>query len=169
MATANLDNYEVDEAAFNLRDMLQGILDRVVNIYGSYGVPAPARRYWTMGNPALDCEQLVVSFVQMYLGAPGDEANRPQRCNQIKSAVVAIAVSRPIPSVGQSGRPPEADKIQKQSEWSAVDSWVLMESINLLDQWSEDGFGPGVIATLNSAEPQGGFQTVTLQVTMAVP
>lgn len=169
MATANLSNYEVDEAAFNLRDMMQGILDRVVTIYGSYGVPVPARRYWTMGNPALDCEQLVVSFVQMYLGAPGDEANRPQRCNQIKSAVVTIAVSRPIPSVGQSGRPPGADKIQEQSEWSAVDSWVLMESINLLDQWSEDGFGPGVIATLSSGEPQGGFQTITLQVTLAVP
>jgi hypothetical protein len=44
-----------------------------------------------------------------------------------------------------------------------------MESINLLDQWDETGYGIGVVATLDSAPPEGGFQTTTMTITMAVP
>lgn len=169
MANKNLDYYEVDPEAFHLRDALQGILDRVIAVFESYSVPLPTRRYWTMGTPATDCEQLVVNFVQMYLGSPGDEAATPQRCNVPRSAVVVISISRQIPIVGQSGKAPAGDKIQDYSEWSAVDAWVLMESVNLLDQWEEGGYGPGVIATLNSSEPQGGYQTINLQITLAIP
>lgn len=165
----NLDNYNVDPAAYSVRDVLQGVLDRVVSIYASFGVPLPARQYWTMGTPATDCEQLVVNFIQMYLGSPGDEATAPQRCNMPRSVVMAVSISRAVPTVGQTGRVPTADKIEAGSEISAVDAWVLMSSINLLDQWDEGGFGPGVIATLSSLEPQGGYQTLTLQVTIAVP
>ena len=165
----NLDNYEVDADAFAIRDVMQGILDRVVAIYGSYGVPLPSRKYWTMGNPAMDCEQLVVAFVQAYLGAPGDEASQPQKCNVPRSIVVSITVTREIPVVGQTGRTPQPDKIQAASEISSVDAWILLSSLNLLDQWDEEGFGPGVIGTLMSMEPQGGLQTMNLQVTMVVP
>jgi hypothetical protein len=165
----NLDNYEIDEDAFSVVYLMQGVLDRVVAIYESYGVPLPSRRYWTMGQPATDCEQVVVSFIQMYLGAPGDEAAAPQRCNVPRSAVLQVAISREIPVVGQSGRAPSAEKIQDGSKISAVDSWILMAAVNLFDQWEEGGYGPGVIATLNSEEPQGGFQNITLQLTMAVP
>jgi hypothetical protein len=154
----NLDNYDIDPETYSLRDLMQGVLERVVSIYESHNVPVPARQYWTMGAPAIDCEQVVVSFVQMYLGAPGDEASTPQRCNVPRSAVLTITVARAIPTVGQTGRTP-----------TAVDSWVLMSSINLLDQWDDTGYGPGVIATLNSQDAAGGFQTVTLQVTMVVP
>jgi hypothetical protein len=165
----NLDNYEVDPDAFSVRDLMQGVLDRVVAVYESYGVPIPDRRYWTMGTPAVDCEQVVVSFIQMYLGAPGDQAADPQRCNMPRSAVLAVTISRAIPTVGTAGRVPTASKIQDGSEISSVDAWILMASINLLDQWEEGGYGPGVIATLSSDEPQGGFQNITLQITMAVP
>lgn len=165
----NLSNYEIDESAFSIRDAMQGILDRVVAIYASYGVPLPSRKYWTMGNPAMDCEQLVVSFIQSYLGAPGDEASQPQKCNMPRSMVVSITVTRDIPTVGQSGRTPQPEKIQAASEISAVDAWILMASLNLLDQWDEGGYGPGVIGTLTSMEPQGGLQTMNLQVTMVVP
>ena len=165
----NLDAYTVDPDAFAVRDLMQGVLDRVVALYASYGVPLPSRQYWTMGTPATDCEQVVVSFIQMYLGAPGDEAATPQRCNVPRSAVLQVGVSRAIPSVGQTGRVPSAEKIEAGSEISAVDSWVLMSAVNLLDQWEEGGYGPGVIATLNSTEPQGGYQTIVLQITMAVP
>lgn len=165
----NLDGYDVDEDAFAVSNMMQGILDRVVSIYQSYGVPLPERQYWTMGTPAVDCAQVAVSFVQMYLGPPGDEANQPQRCNQPRTAVVTVTVSRQIPIVGVNGKAPSADKIQEGSIISAVDAWVLMSSINLLDQWEEHGFGLGVIATLNAPEPQGGFQTISMQLTMAVP
>lgn len=169
-SSINLDNYDIDPGALDLKNLMDGVLERIVTIYESYGVPLPARRYWTMTVPAVDCEQLVVYFVQSYLGAPGDQAADPQRCNQPRSAVLSISVARPVPIVGQSGGNPAADKIQKASEITAVDAWVLMQSVNLLDQWEAEGlYGPGVIATVSAGESSGGFQTVTLQITMAVP
>jgi hypothetical protein len=165
----NLDGYDVDEDAFAVSNMMQGVLDRVVAVFQSYGVPLPDRQYWTMGTPAVDCAQVVVSFVQLYLGPPGDEASQPQRCNMPRTAVVTITISRAIPVVGVNGKAPTAEKIQEGSVISAVDAWVLMASLNLLDQWEEGGYGPGVIATLNATEPQGGFQSVSMNLTLAVP
>jgi hypothetical protein len=165
----NLEDFDVDQDVFSVSNALQGVLDRVVSVYASYGVPLPDRQYWTMGTPSIDCAQVVVSFIQMYLGPPGDEATKPQRCNQPRTVVMNVTVSRAIPVVGQSGRAPSSERIQAGSVISAVDSWILMQSINELDQWEDGAYGLGVIATLNAPDPQGGFQSVNLQITMAVP
>lgn len=164
-----IDGSGVLEEATPLRDLMNGILERVENVFQSYNVELPKRRYWTMGQPAIDCEQLVVSFIQMYLGAPGDQATSPQRCHVPRTAVVTISIARAVPTVGMNGRPPSEAAIQGASEVSAIDSWVLMDSVNLLDQWDETGYGLGVIATLETGGAEGGFQTVNLQLTMAVP
>jgi hypothetical protein len=82
---------------------------------------------------------------------------------------MTISIARATPIVGQNGRPPSADKIQVASETLAIDAWVLMESINQLDQWDATGYGIGVIATLDVTEPEGGFQTTNMVLTMAVP
>jgi hypothetical protein len=159
----------VSEDSLNLQKMMQGVLDRVQTIFQSYNVSLPSRCYWTMGEPAVDCEQLVVSFVQMYLGAPGAQVGEPQRCHVPRSATINISISRSTPIVGQNGRPPSAEKIELASTILAIDSWVLMESINLLDQWDDTGYGIGVVATLDAGSPEGGFQTTTMTVTMAIP
>ena len=44
-----------------------------------------------------------------------------------------------------------------------------MRVINEFDVWEEGGYGPGVIATADIGEPEGGFQSVNLQLTMAIP
>lgn len=168
MATP-IDVTGVSEDALNLKNMMDGVLERVQTVYQSYNVPLPNRRYWMMGQPAVDCEQLVVSFVQMYLGAPGVQTSEPQRCHVPRSATINISVSREIAVVGQNGRPPSPEKIEQTAVSSAIDAWILMDSMKLLDMWDDAGYGVGVIATLEVAPPEGGFQTVTLQVTMAVP
>ena len=160
---------EVSSDALNLKNMMDGILDKVCNVFQSYNVPLPSRQYWTMGQPAIDCEQLVVQFIQMYLGAPGDQASEPQRCHVPRTAVVTIAISRSVPVVGQNGKPPTASRIEEANYIAAVDSWVLMQAINDLDQWDETGYGLGVIATLDTQGPEGGFHTTNLQLTLAVP
>jgi hypothetical protein len=164
-----IDSSGVAEGATNLRDMMEGVLERVQSVFQSYNVELPVRKYWTMGQPAVDCEQLVVSFVQMYLGAPGAQVGEPQRCHVPRSATVDISISRATPIVGQSGRPPAPEKIEEASSIMAYDSWVLMESINMLDMWDDAGYGAGVIATLSAGSAEGGFQTTTLTITMAVP
>lgn len=168
MATP-IDLYGVTEEATNLRDMMRGVLERVESVFQSYNVNLPSRRYWTMATPAIDCEQLVVYFQQLYLGPPGAEVGEPQRCHVPRSASLAISISRQTPIVGQNGRPPSPEAIEAASDVMAIDAWVLMESVNQLDQWDETGYGVGVIATLESGPPEGGFQTTTMVITMAVP
>lgn len=167
--TTLIDLSGVAEDATNLRDMMQGVLERVESVFQSYNVELPQRRYWTMAQPAVDCEQLVVYFQQLYLGPPGAQVGEPQRCHVPRSATLTISIARATPIVGQNGRPPAPDKIQAASEILAYDAWVLMQSINELDQWDDTGYGVGVIATLEVSPPEGGFQTTELVVTMAVP
>ena len=168
MAT-QIDLSGVSEDATNLRDMLDGIVERVENTFQSYNVELPKRRYWTMGQPAVDCDQLVVSFIQAYLGPPGAEVGEPQRCNVPRSATVVISIAREVPTVGVNGRPPSPERISDAASVSAIDSWVLLESINSLDMWDESGYGTGVIATLDVSPPEGGFQITNLQITMVIP
>jgi hypothetical protein len=169
MPSQELDLTGVSEDAVHLRDLLLGVLERVQSVFQSYNVELPVRQYWTMGEPAIDCEQLVVFFQQLYLGPPGAQVGEPQRCHVPRSATLTISLSRATPIVSQNGRPPAPEKIEAASEILAIDAWVLMDSVNQLDQWDETGYGVGVIATLDSASPEGGFQTTNLTITMAVP
>jgi len=169
MVSQELDLSGVSEDAVNLRDMMAGVLERVQSVFQSYNVELPRRRYWTMATPAVDCEQLVVYFQQLYLGAPGQEVGEPQRCHVPRSATLAISIARETPIVQQNGRPPAPERIEQASEVMAIDAWVLMDAINQLDQWDDTGYGVGVIATLDVSPPEGGFQTTTMLVTMAVP
>jgi hypothetical protein len=86
-----------------------------------------------------------------------------------RSATVLISIARQVPVVGANGRPPTAQKIESYSAQTAIDAWVLMESIRQFDMWDDTGYGPGVIATLEVSPPEGGFQLATLQLTMVVP
>ena len=162
------DISDIDPDAFNLKNMMDKVLEKVTSVLTSYNVPLPSRCYWTMGNPAIDCEQLVVSFIQMYLGTPGDQASTPQRCHMPRTAVLAISIAREVPVVGMNGRPPSAEKIEAGSALSAIDAWVLMESMKQFDPWDE-GPGMGVIATIDAPTVEGGFQLVNLQLSVVVP
>lgn len=160
----------VSDDAKNLANMLQGVLDRVITAYDSYDMPLPGRRYYTFGVPTVECEQVVVSFIQMYLGTPGDEATQPRRCHDPRSATLNISISRAVPTTQANGNAPLADDIQDANRVAALDAWVLMESVNLLDVWGEEGYpGLGVIATVDGSQPEGGFTTTRMTITMAIP
>lgn len=167
MTTTAIDFTGVAEEATHLRDMMSGVLDRVRSVFQSYNVNLPARQYWTVGTPVIDCEQAVVSFIQMYLGAPTRLSNRNVATSS--SAVLSISIARQIPIVGQNGRPPSPAAIERASETTAIDAYVLMDCVREFDMWDTTGYGLGVIATVDVGEAQGGFQTVNMQLTMAVP
>jgi hypothetical protein len=153
----------------SLARMLQGVLDAVVTAYEAVPMELPERRYWTLQQPAADCEQLVVSFIQAYIGPPGDEASTPQRCYSPRTAVLQVQVIRCIPTVGPKGKSPTAEQIQGGSEQLAMDTWLLLDIAADLEQWDPVGPGLGVIATVAAEAPQGGYQAVTLSVSMAIP
>lgn len=168
MAIANVS--AVTDEAKNLANMMQEVLDRVIAVFDSYNMPLPARRYWNIATPAVDCEQLVVSLIQMYIGAPGDEATEPRRCTDPRSATLNISISRIVPVINPGGGAPLADDIQDAAVVSAYDAWILIDSVQQLDAWAQSsGYGLGVIATVDATPPEGGYQTTRMIITMAVP
>lgn len=169
---AGIADYDVPEDVKRLKSLLEETLEALVEVYEANNVPLPARRYWSMGTPALDCEQAVVSFVNLYLGRPGDQAQSPLSADTVKSAVISIAIGRPAATPSnKTGAPPTPESIQTLSELPAVDAWLLADNLKQFDAWSKTGYGPsaGVIATVNTTEPQGGFQQTIMQLTVAVP
>ena len=151
--------------------MLREVLARIVGGYELAGVPLPERRYTTTGTPAVDCEQLVVIFRQAYIGPVGDEADGPQRCDSPRTAALEVHVSRCIPTPkGTRSVTPGAAEIQLAAEQQMVDAWLLLDLAPSTDTWNglAPG-GPGVIATVEAGEPQGGYQTTVLMLTMQVP
>jgi hypothetical protein len=165
----DIDLNAISPDAKALASFLQEILDRVIRVYESFSMPIPDRRYWTLGEPAVDCEQLVVAFIQMYLGAPGDEATEPKRCQDPRSATVHVRVSRKVPVVGPGGKAPSPDAIQDYSQLVAYDAWCLMDSAANLDAWSDNFPGLGVISTVEVDAPEGGYHTTILTLTAAIP
>lgn len=165
---SKVENYPIAEEAFNLKTFLDKIVEKVRDVYNMYNVPLPDRQYWTFGDAAFDCEQMVVSFVNLYLGPPGDEASQPQRCSAPRTAVVTINVVRKT-ATPVNGKLPSATSLQDAADWQAIDAWILIESNQLFDQWDDFIQGPGVIATVTAGTASGGFQNVSMQLTMAVP
>ena len=164
-----VDISAVSEDASSIVVFMDNVLESVVSTFQSYNVPLPTRQYWNVGQVAIDCAQLAVSLIQIYLGPPGDEASTPQRCNVPRTAVLAVTIAREIPVVGLNGRPPSSEKLQEASQISAIDAYVMAQSVNLFDQWEPGSFGVGVIATVDIPPPEGGFQVVNMQLTMAIP
>lgn len=164
----SLSDYDVTETSFNIRDLMENVLQTTIGIYATAQMPLPAKQFWTMGQPAQDCEQLSVSFVQAYLGAPGDEASTPQRCETTRTVVLSISVGRCIP-VGANGKPASAEKMMEFSQFQAVDAWLLIDNLQQYNTWGDYSQGPGVIATVDVPDPQGGYQAVNLTLTLAVP
>jgi hypothetical protein len=168
-ATQPLDPERATEVR-SLVLMLDTILERVQAAYAQAGVDLPSRRYWTLSMPAVDCEQLVVAFVQAYMGLPGDEAARPQPCTAPRTAAVDVYVSRCVPTVGTRGKAPEQDAIQVASEQLAIDAYLLLDIAANLETWDMTGMpGLGVVATVDVSDPQGSYQSVTLHLASAIP
>lgn len=162
----------VSSEAKNLANFMQEILNKVIESFDSYSMPTPTRRYYTFGSPAIDSEQVVVSLLQMYIGSPGDEATQPRRSDDPRSGTFLITIAREVPISQSNGNPPKADEIQKATEVSALDAWILIESARQFDSsWANihGGLGLGVIATVDVNSPEGGFQLTTMTITMAIP
>jgi hypothetical protein len=154
----------LDPDALSLVRLGQEIFDGVVSGYATFGAVLPDRQYVTLGPPANDCEQMVVSWQQIYLGTPGDEASQPQRCDAPKSAVWTVQIARKMPVVSQSGKAPEPTAIQTYSEALLVDAWLLTEILANVDP-----FQLGTIVTCEFLEVSGGLGCVSAQTVLGVP
>lgn len=160
---------ETAAQARSLVDLCPRILADIETAYGRAGVELPARRYWLMGSPVVDCEQLTLSVVQLYLGPPGDEAATPQRCDAPRTVVLQVQVHRCAPVASKTGRPPTPEAIAAAAASLSTDALLLLDAAAGLDQWDPLGPGLGVIATVEVIDQQGDFHGVALNLTLAIP
>lgn len=163
-----IEDYGISEDSLRIVRMLDSLLEQVTVVFESNGVPLPARQYWMLGSEYVeDCEQVVVTFVQGYLGSPGDQASEPQSCNQPKTAVLTVNITRNHP-IGENGKAVAPERIISASSWGAIDSATLLFNLDALT--SILGWSPvGAIATVMVSPPNGGVQTTTLNLSMVIP
>lgn len=165
-----LANYDISEDAFNLIHALEAMKEALVSVYQSYNAPLPDRRYWTVGEPVLDCEQAVVSLAQVYLGTPGDEATIPQACNVPKTMVVDVTVARKQTFTNSKTSATQTPEMMTQdASWAALDTWILMDSLQAFvgDVWG--GPAPTMIATSQLPTPLGGYFMTSVRMSLLVP
>jgi hypothetical protein len=149
---------------------MEGVLTRLVDRFDHHNVPLPTKQYWKVGAPVIDCEQLVISAYQVYLGTPGQQLPQPVRGNAPRSALIRAMLARQTPQPDSRGNEPTTAKQQEGAAISAVDMWVMLDAVNYLDAWDAVGaFGLGVTAMVEVEEPSGGLQVVTATFEIAIP
>lgn len=164
---------EISAEANTLPAFLQRVLERVVAVYQSEGVPLPPRQYWTThpGQSPWDCEQVVVGLQSLNLGVPGDASvSSAQMCNGPVTATISITVLRPSAKPGNSGIP-SAEAIQTHAIEPAVDAWMLIRNLDAIDAYPDEfggSAGRGVIASTRMLGAQGGYHGVEMLVSMVV-
>lgn len=140
-------------------DKAQAILDAVVAAFGQQGVALPDRRYLHIGQAAHDCEQLVVSFEQMYIGTPGDQAQLPQKCDAPWSVVFSVQLVRCVPGVGRAGAAPTEADLTTNAVTMMQDAAILFDAgLHAVDDWN------GILSDITVTDPQGKMQAIVMSV-----
>jgi hypothetical protein len=146
--------------------VMHSILYAVEQTFDGHGIELPSLRYLTYNStPAHDCEQVTVSFLQGYLGPPGDQSEGPQQCNGPRSGVFHVEVVRCVPQAvqGYLGRgkasgstAPDVGKMYEYSMNRGKDLWALLDSTGMLSDYN------GAIADVSISDPQGEYQAAVL-------
>lgn len=154
--------------ADRLANFADYVLDTVVSVFVSAGVDLPDRRFATVGEPVHDCEELVLRFMGLENGAPGNTGEAAS-CNAPITSTFEVHLVRCFPTpTGRGMTPPTADALTINALGLMNDSWLLMQAANAMNSdtlYSTFGFVSSVIV----GEPQGGFVGVVLTVEAAVP
>lgn len=167
------DPYELDWDDPQIRKTRIGwIFDRIIQsveeTFQSYGIDLPTLRYSTMGNPVHDCEQLTVSLIQAYVGAPGDQAQGPQQCQGPRSAVFQVELVRCFEDGSSKNlradksTAPKPEVINSYTQERAIDLWALLDSSEVLPDYN------GVIADVAMGDPEGGYQAAILNLVIQI-
>jgi hypothetical protein len=154
---------QTSERQRSVVDLLDSVLASIVDFYAQENIPLPERRYWTTGEAAADCAQLVVVLIQTYLGVPGGEGLEPAPCHGPRTAVMGVQILRKA-HVPQGANAADANTIQTMSVGTAVDSWALMDAIRQLDEMNN-----GVVVSINTQPPSGGLQGILATVALQIP
>lgn len=136
---------------FQLPRVLDGWVEAVGTHYDQKGVPLPERRYWMIGTSAHDCEQMVITVQQMFLGTAAAPTEL-STCSGPRALTFNLEVIRCTPTVTNRGRAPEALAIQESSVDPVIDLEILLDIAYIFDPDNA-----GIMATADVVPAQGGF------------
>lgn len=144
--------------------LMQNVLDKILALFEYEDVSLPDRQYLAVGRTAHDCEQLTVSFQQMYLGPPGARADQPVRCHSPRSVVLTVQLVRCIVMPTGRSTTPNATATTDRTLSRMKDAWLLMDAVT---QSLDDNLG--IFGEVVVTDPQGEYQAIVLNVTVGVP
>ena len=154
----------------------EALLQRVQQVYHDAGIELPPRREWIMGDGVYDCEKLMVAFTGLREGMLNTESGPQSPCDVPVNATFQVTVVRCAAMPDDRGNPPDLAELTARTNASVIDAYLLMKASCKLDMYGADviGLHPGALggmgveATVDVAEPQGGFQAVTLNLTTVI-
>jgi hypothetical protein len=139
-------------ADFMIPPWVEAALANIVNHYDSVvHVVLPERRYWTVGQTAHDCEQLVLAVQQMFLGTAENPMELTQ-CSGPRGLTFTVEVVRCVPTLDNRGKPPAGDVIETASVNPVIDMEIMLDLAKYFDPYST-----GVIVNVDPITAQGGF------------
>jgi hypothetical protein len=136
---------------FVLPKFLDDALQAVHNEYVSRSVPLPSREYWTIGQTAHDCEQVVLCMQQMALGTTEQPLETIQ-CNGPRFITFTIEVIRCVPGLTQRGQAPDPESVEIASVNPVIDMEILMDCAKHFDPFMQ-----GVVCTVDVIPASGGM------------
>jgi hypothetical protein len=140
----------------------QAMRDITAHYETKVNVPLPARRYWTIGQTAHDCEQMALAVQQMFLGTAEVPLEITQ-CSGPRGLTFTVEVVRCVPTMDNRGKPPPGEAIEMASIHPVIDMEIMLDLAQYFDP-----FLTGVIVNVDPIPAQGGFHgaictyTVTL-------
>lgn len=146
-----------------IETLMGSALAALETLYAQEGVELPDRRYWTIGEPAADCEQAVFAVQQAFVGFPG-APSEPTRCDGPRGLTFSLQILRCVPVANSRGNAPEAAAIQEASVLPTVDMELMLDLVPSLDP-----LNMGVVSFVDVIGANGGFHgavaTYTVQLT----
>lgn len=164
-------------------ELAERILNTVVATYADHEVELPVRRHLAVGGSGStvhECEQLTVSFEQGYSGLPGNQAMEPSKCAGPRSAVFVVEVVRALPQPNTTAANPTTTvpsrygtdvsgvAVLPAEVQSTIARKQMVDAMLLLDAGLRAGETQlyGSLADVSAGQPQGGFQAITLAITV---
>ncbi len=146
-------------------EIMQDVIDSIVAVYSDADVTIPARNIIAAGPTVHDCEQLSITFEQMYSGGPGDQAEQPVRCESPRSVVLTVQLVRCIPTPVGRGQAPSPEAMATSTSQLLKDVWLLMDGVMA----SRAAGYLGALADISVTPPDGAYQAVVANLVVGVP
>lgn len=164
----------VGENKLDVFNVGENIKSAINAVFTEYDEDLPAKQYIYAGEtPTHDCEQLTIGFIQIYSGAPGEQAQSESKCNSPRTATFRVELVRGCaPGLEQvqdadtqrrySSRiqAPSAETFEGDARRKLVDATLLMEAGMRV---AGNGFIGGM-ADVQVGPVSGGYQAMILNV-----